>query len=85
MGEEKTKKSLLEAASAMAKKSSAKEPSLKSAEKKIENAGEKSVLKNSAESAKTAKSVKKKKILRRKRKILKPRKKRKERKNLLRT
>lgn len=60
MGEEKTKKSLLEAASAMAKKSSAKEPSLKSAEKKIENAGEKSVLKNSAESAKTAKSVKKK-------------------------
>ena len=49
MGEEKTKKSLLEAASAMAKKSSAKEPSLKSAEKKIENAGEKSVLKNLAE------------------------------------
>ena len=60
MGEEKTKKSLLEAASAMAKKSSAKAPALKSAEKKIENAGEKSVLKNSAESAKTAKSVKKK-------------------------
>ena len=60
MGEEKTKKSLLEAASAMAKKSSAKMPALKSAEKKIENASEKSVLKNSAESEKTAKSVKKK-------------------------